>query len=311
MASEGQILTGIAVRIIAKNGGRIGRSELLDALVQDDAFLREVPEGRRSEVDATGRLKLVGQLDHHAGRFAKEIIGKENRQWFLTDEGLRITRDDKGEWLPDDEIPQAYDKWLKDRGRDAVDEPGQGGDAESPPPTQEQLDDGIVNHIKKQDPKKNTGVWFEGLVVALLRGMGYQHVDPCGGTGDGGVDVIAYKDKLGATLPRIKVQAKHHKGEKPTPIPEEVIQKLASNVHDGEIGMCVTSSSFSKNAKIFARTCCKHLELVDIDRLVLLWKEHYHRMTEADKDKLPLKYVLDTDKVRQAGKEEQEPDAAD
>jgi len=50
---------------------------------------------------------------------------------------------------------------------------------------------------------------FQKLVGELLRAMGYQvpFVAPPGR--DGGIDVIAYKDPLGTTAPRIKVQVKH------------------------------------------------------------------------------------------------------
>lgn len=303
---KGRELTGIAVRIIAQNGGNMGRAELLDALTPE-AHSR-FPDYAKEEY-VHGYPKWVGQLDTFSSRHAKYIIGKESRgEWFLTEEGMRMTRseDGKGECLSEEEIAQNYEKWLDgewlDGGaHDASDESAQEGDDEvDDEPSQEQLKDGIANYIlKRERDPKNTGVWFEELVVALLRGMGYQYVDKRGKSGDGGVDIVAYKDKLGATLPRIKVQAKHNKGEKPQPVQEQVLQRLASIVHPGEIGMCVTSSSFSKNAEIYARTCDKHLELVDVKRLVVLWTEHYPFMTEADQNKLPLKYWLDMNKIRE------------
>jgi predicted Mrr-cat superfamily restriction endonuclease len=50
---------------------------------------------------------------------------------------------------------------------------------------------------------------FQKLVGALLVGMGY-HVPRISPPGpDGGVDVVAYRDPLGVTSPRLKVQVKH------------------------------------------------------------------------------------------------------
>lgn len=295
--SEGFRLTVAAIRILAENDGKIWRSELRDAVEQ------EVPEERREEKEPSGRLRWVGQLDSFAARSAKGVILKENRFWFLTTEGKALAYDDQGNPLPADKIAARLKGWLDNnqtsKAAPAVEsDSSDGGGNDDAEDAQAQLGDDIVDYIKNQDPK-NTGVWFEGLVAALLRGMGYQHVDSRGKSGDGGVDVIAYKDKLGAMPPRIKVQTKHYKkGEKPAPVSEEVLQRLASSVHDGEIGMCVTSSRFSKSAEIYARTCGKHLELVNIDRLVELWTEHYPYMTEADKNKLPLKYSLDTSKTK-------------
>ena len=295
--SEGHRLTVEAIRIIAENGGSIGRSALLAAVEQ------EVPEERREEKELSGRPRWVGQLDYYAARFAKRIIGKDkaSRSWFLTDEGEGLAYDEQGKVLSLGKIGERFKESLGD---DSPLDAASAGQAEAPAEasakgeeSQEQLEDDLAKYIKKQDPK-NTGVWFENLTVALLRGMGYQYVRSCGKSGDGGVDVIAYKDKLGAMLPRIKVQTKHYKkGERPAPVSEEVLQRLASSVHSGEIGMCVTSSSFTKNAQIFARTCDKHLELVDLDRLVALWTEHYPYMTEEDKSQLPLKYTLDISKT--------------
>jgi restriction system protein len=50
---------------------------------------------------------------------------------------------------------------------------------------------------------------FQQLVAELLKAMGYfvPYVAPPGP--DGGIDVVAYKDPLGTTTPRIKVQVKH------------------------------------------------------------------------------------------------------
>src|SRR3712207_7764782 len=54
---------------------------------------------------------------------------------------------------------------------------------------------------------------FQNLVAELLRAMGYHvpHVSPPGP--DGGIDIMAYRDPLGTTAPRIKVQVKHRQSK--------------------------------------------------------------------------------------------------
>ena len=308
--NEGRSLTMEAIRILAENDGKIWRSELRDAVEQ------KVDPERKGEKEPSGRPRWVGQLDSFAARYAKDIIRKEKRFWFLTSAGKALAYDAQGDPLSVSEITERFTSWLANNqaGKAApaveADSLDGGGDddaqeSQEPEDSQAQLGDDIVEYIKNQDPK-NTGIWFENLVVALLRGMGYQYVDRRGKSGDGGVDVVAYKDKLGAMPPRIKVQAKHNKGDSPTPISEEVLQRLASSVHDGEIGMCVTSSTkFSKSAEIYARTCGKHLELVNIDRLVELWAEHYPNVLLEDQKLMPLKYELkyslDTSRIKKKG----------
>ena len=65
-------------------------------------------------------------------------------------------------------------------------------------------DDGLRTHILAKNPYE-----FQDLVAALLRGMGYYtpFVAPRGK--DGGIDIIVYRDPLGAASPRIKVQVRH------------------------------------------------------------------------------------------------------
>lgn len=291
--SEGHRLTVEAIRIIAENGGSIGRSELRDAVGQ------EVPEERRDKKDPSGRLLWVGQLDHFAARFAKPIIGKDraSRSWFLTAEGAGLAYDEQRKVLPIDKIGERFKQWLDNASQSdaaSAEKPARPADDKESDETQEQLEDVIADHIKQQDSK--TGKWLENLVAALLRGMGHQYVTVSGQSGDGGIDVVAYKDKLGAHSPRIKVQVKHYtKGQE---VGDADILRLAKVVHENEVGLFVTSSSFSPKAKKCARESEKHLELIGIDRLVRLWVEHYPNMADADQELIPLRYELDTSRIK-------------
>ena len=68
---------------------------------------------------------------------------------------------------------------------------------------------------------------FQDMVAALLHAMGYftPFVAPKGK--DGGVDVLAFHDPLGATIPRVKVQVKHTPSSS---VSVEVVRRLSGRL---------------------------------------------------------------------------------
>ena len=127
---------------------------------------------------------------------------------------------------------------------------------------------------------------FQDLVAALFRGLGY-HVPFVAPKGkDGGVDIIAHSDPLGAIGASIKIQVKH------TPdstVSVGVIRQLASLLHgDSDCGVIVTSGGFSSDAERFAREDHRRLRLINGDELIDLWTATYQKLNEADQQRLPL-----------------------
>ena len=103
---------------------------------------------------------------------------------------------------------------------------------------------------------------------------------------DEGIDIIAHQDPLGTKSPKIKVQVKHR--------PDSVIQvgKIRSlkgilNKTD-DIGLFVTSGQFSSRAKKFARQSSPHIKLIDMDDFISLWREFYEKVSDEEKNYLPL-----------------------
>ena len=144
---------------------------------------------------------------------------------------------------------------------------------------------------------------FEELCAALLRGMGYYVVEARDGPKkptrpDGGVDVHAYSDPLGAP-PRIKVQAKHRTGGAKVSVDE--VRKLAGVLREGDIGVFITSSDFTSDCFGEAHANPKHLELIDLLRFIELWRQHYNKMSEEDKSLLPLQAIYFLDEKRARG----------
>ena len=143
--------------------------------------------------------------------------------------------------------------------------------------------EGIEDHINQLDPYA-----FQNLVAELLRAMGYHvpYVSPPGP--DGGVDLVAYRDPLGTSTPRIKVQVKHRiakLGAKEVRELEGLLRK------DSDIGLLISSGGFTSEAEREMRSSHKQIEMMDLDRLIVLWQEHYGKLADAGRALLPLSIV--------------------
>ena len=143
--------------------------------------------------------------------------------------------------------------------------------------------EGIKRFIISKSPYE-----FQDLVAALLRAMGYYtpFIAPKGK--DGGIDIIAYLDPLGAQTPRIKVQVKH----KPdTAIGASEVRALSGVLKTGDIALFVTSGTYSTDARNAATGNDKFIRLIDGDDFIEMWQEYYAKMTDEDKNLLPLRRI--------------------
>lgn len=148
----------------------------------------------------------------------------------------------------------------------------------------------IKEHIHSLGPYD-----FQDLCAALLRGMGYHVRDTASPGPDGGIDIIAYNDPLGSKTPRIKVQVKHYRANENETNKSKVgrpeVDKLSGLLVEGDIGVLMTSSSFTAECERAARDKNKHIELIDFDRFIELWVEHYENLSAEDKRLLPLQPI--------------------
>jgi restriction system protein len=133
---------------------------------------------------------------------------------------------------------------------------------------------------------------FQDLVAALLRAMGY-HVSWVAPPGaDGGLDILAFTDPLGAKGPRIKVQVKRHVNR----VDPKEIRSFIGVLSDDDVGIYVSSGGYTREAESEARKQeRKKLVLLDLRKLYQLWVEHYATVAQADRALLPLRtvYYLD------------------
>jgi restriction system protein len=126
---------------------------------------------------------------------------------------------------------------------------------------------------------------FQRLVAELLTAMGY-HVPFIAPPGrDGGIDIVAYKDPLGTSSPRIRVQVKHREQK----LTVKEVRELEGLLRkEGDIGLIVSSSGFTSEVEREIRASSKHIETMDLDRLILLWQQYYDNIRESGKTLLPL-----------------------
>jgi len=126
---------------------------------------------------------------------------------------------------------------------------------------------------------------FQHLVADLLRAMDW-HVPWEAPPGpDGGVDITAFRDLLGATGGRLKVQVKSGT----TKVRSDALRAFIATVNEEEAGMLVASGGFTDEADTFARLQSRRrLTLVDLPRLIELWARHYPKLDAEARQRLPL-----------------------
>lgn len=215
-------------------------------------------------------------------------LQKSSGRWILTPEGEKALKKPPAEFIKS--AVQQYRAWKANRGSSQE-------RAEADPADDEPEEDKLVRQTAYESAVEqargeiedhiNSLGWydFQKLVAELLVGMGY-HVPFIAPPGrDGGVDAIAYKDPLGTVAPRIKVQVKH-KEQKATV--REVRELEALLRKDGDIGLIVSSGGFTSEVEREIRSSAKHIETMDLDRLIQLWQQHYDQIPEPGKALLPL-----------------------
>lgn len=136
--------------------------------------------------------------------------------------------------------------------------------------------------ILKELSRQLKGYALEGFVADLLRAMGYRTiVSPKGG--DSGIDITAYKDEL---PPRILVQVKSQDGD----IKETTIQSLKGAMREGDYGLFVTLSNYTKNAQTYLNNT-PIIRGINGTELVELILKYYEDLSDKYRKMIPLKQV--------------------
>lgn len=214
---------------------------------------------------------------------------KDSGRWYVTEEGWQARKKHKDPLEFTKRAVELYQAWKKGQ---PVKPPGPGGgDDEGPEGSpiivleaaEEQARAQIEQHLKGMNPYE-----FQFLVADLLTAMGYflSWVAPPGK--DDGVDIIAFSDPLGMRPPRIKVQVKRY--DKPVAVGD--VSAFMGNLGAEEVGLFVSTGNFTKDAEQKVRTDKQHrVTLIGLDALVKLWVQHYDKLGQEAKLRLPLRPV--------------------
>jgi restriction system protein len=258
--------------------------EILDAIPEstqltpyETGYYSSTPNSPRYEkIIRFATIDLV-----HAG-----WLVKSKGRWFITDEGRLAYNKYKDPEEFYKEAVRLYHEWKKSRPKKegaVTDEEEIQKISFTVEEAEEQAWEQIKQFLHTVNPYE-----FQELVADLLRAMNY-HVSWVAPPGkDRGIDIIAYTDPLGASVPRIKVQVKHR--DQPTPV--EGLRAFMSVLGTDDLGLFVSSGGFTSGARDEARTQERRkITLLDLENIFDLWVEHYDNLSQEARQRFPLKPI--------------------
>ena len=213
---------------------------------------------------------------------------KGDGRWYVTEEGWQAHKTLKDPLEFTRRSSELYRSWKKGQPAkpeldDDVEEAVEGSAVIALEAAEEQARAQIEQHLKAMNPYE-----FQFLVADLLTAMGYyvSWVSPPGK--DDGIDIIAFADPLGMRPPRIKVQVKRY--DKPVVVGD--IAAFMGNLGAEEVGLFVSTGNFTKDAEAKVRNDKQHrVTLIGLKALIDLWVQHYEKLKQEAKLRLPLRPV--------------------
>lgn len=273
-------------QILKENEGELPAAELFNRIEQQVSL----DDWAKDRYEKSGYIRWQSLLHFYSIDTVKAgWLRKKQGVWYLTPDGEKALTFGEDKFF--NAAREAYKKWVEEQNEDNkfedTDETIEDSDK-----IETLIDEieskafkGISDYIKKLDAYQ-----FQDLVAALLRGMGYftPFVAPKGK--DGGIDIRAYKDPFGSSFPHVKVQVKHRKEDSKATVQE--LRQLKGNLHaNDDIGIFVSTSGFTSDAKQEFAHSHPHIELIDLTRFIQLWKNCYDKLSEEDKKMMPLVYI--------------------
>jgi restriction system protein len=275
-----------AFKILKDAGGEMRGKDVIDKIRETVTF----DEYESHRLEKTGNIRWESVLRFFTIDSMKAGFLRKNKgTWILTEEGEKAIKLGQEKLL--ETATQLYREWDGKRKKGATEEDILEEDFTEENTNQaqeailnqyeEEAFNGIRNFIISKNPYE-----FQDLVAELLRAMGYFISEVAQRGPDGGIDIIAFTDPLGTKQPRIIVQVKHRPNDN---VSSDEVQKLAGTLkRNTDVGIFVTSGTFSKPAVKEARESREHIELIDFNRLTSLWQEYYPKMNDEQKNLLPL-----------------------
>lgn len=216
-------------------------------------------------------------------------LAKHKGTWLVTDAGLQAYKNHPSPEAFYREAVRLYRAWksaqngkVEDNSTPASDDAE--GASESATITFEQAEEQAWSEIERYLRAMNP-FDFQQVVADLLRAMSY-HVSWISPPGkDGGVDIIAYTDPLGTKTPRIKVQVKRVVQK----VDKDGLKSFMAIINEDDVGLFVSTAGFTRDAEEFARSQERRkITLIDLERLLDLWVQHFSRLDEKARRRLPL-----------------------
>ena len=195
---------------------------------------------------------------------------KDNKgRWYITDEGQEACRKFGDAQKFYEEALRIYNEWRQSH--PAIFIPVED--------VEERAWEQIQKYLQGMRPFE-----FQTLVIDLLQAMDY-HVTWTSPPGKerGQIDIIAYTDPLGASVPRIVVQVKH-KGQTAT---VEGVKAFMSVLGLDDYGLFFSSGGFTGDAEEEAQERHK-FTLIDLESFYDLWVEYYEKLTIEARQRFPL-----------------------
>lgn len=278
-----------AFKILSEAGGQLPGKQVIDRIREGV----ELNDWEKQVYEKTGYVRWESILHFYTIDGIKAGFLRKNKGiWYLTEEGEKSIKLGPTKLL--ETASRLYRTWAADnrelkpkKGKEPEDEPIEleENKTQTQKANLDLLEGQAIAGIKDFVRSKNA-YEFQDIVAALLRAMNYHtpFISPKGK--DGGLDIVAYNDPLGATTPRLKVQVKHRPD---AAVPVEDIRSLTGLLNkDGDIGLFVTSGTFTSESERSARESHRHIKLLDINNFIELWQKFYNKMTDDDKNLLPL-----------------------
>lgn len=273
-----------ALSILKENGGEMRGKDVVEKIRETVTF----DEYESHRYEKTGYIRWESILHFYTIDCMKAgYLLKQKGTWILTEEGEKAL--DLGAEKLLSSATKLYREWDGKRKSESMEDDITNGSEEDTlqlhksllSQYEEEAYSGIRNYIAAKNPYE-----FQDLVAELLRAMGYYISDVAKRGPDGGIDIIAYTDPLGTRQPRIIVQVKHRPNDA---VSSDEVQKLAGTLkRNTDVGIFVTSGTFSKPAIKEAKDSREHIELIDFERFISLWQSYYHKLDDSQKQYLPL-----------------------
>lgn len=264
-----------------------------DSMKAKDALAKLAAAVTMSEYEASEYANGGGRRFERNVRFSTVDatkagwLVKAKGHWSVTDAGRSAHKKFQDPEAFYKEAVRLYYEWKASQPQDDDDEGADAAPGRDVTLTYETADEQAWSEIERFLTQMQP-YDFQHLVAGLLKGMGY-HVAWVAPPGkDGGIDILAFSDPLGTRPPRIKVQVKRQQSA----VSVDGLRSFMAVLGDGDVGIFVNTGGFTKDAMDEARTqATRRVTLVNLDRLFELWTEHYPKLDDEARQRMPLRPI--------------------